>query len=291
MSRIVISTSSSCIHLLNIPHNIQTLPLHIAINNVDFMDGKNVNPTTLTRLILDYPATVAHTTPAAESEVIELLLNLYKQGYKDIFICCLSSQFSNSFDILTKAKHTLASQLNIYIYDTKTLNLDEGALAYEADYLLQQGKSFSEIAARLDEIRQNSTFLFTLYELDYIIKNKKLSAPAGFFANLFDIKPIMEITQAGKIVAKDKIRKIDKALSYLGKEICQFTQGKNAYIYLASGGYQQDVDYFAEILEKEYGLRNLPVIPVSTVSLANHGPRGVAIGAFTGNLPKIVELL
>lgn len=290
MSRIVVSTSSSSLNLLPFSTRIKTLPLHVTINNVEFTDGKNVSPASLTKLMVDFPHSIATTSPATEAEVTAFFLDLYKNGYNEIFVCCLSSQFSQSYQILKSVQQALIDKITIFIYDTKTLNLDEGALAYEADYLLQQGKTFFEITQRLDQLRKSSTFLFTLYDLHYIIQNKKLSAPAGFFANLFDIKPIMEINQAGNIVAKDKVRKIDKALSRLGKEIVTFTQGKASFIYLASGGYQADIDYFADILVHEYGLKNLPVIPVSTISLANHGPRGVAIGAFAGEVPKIAEL-
>lgn len=62
------------------------------------------------------------------------------------------------------------------------------------------------------------------------------------------------------------------------------------FIYLSSGGYQADVDYFAEVLARECGLTNLPVIAVSSISLANHGPRGVSIGAFAGEVPQIAKL-
>ena len=36
----------------------------------------------------------------------------------------------------------------------------------------------------------------------------------------------------GQIVAKQKIRKMDKVLSQLGKDILQFTKDDDAFIYL-----------------------------------------------------------
>lgn len=290
MPSVVVSTSSSCLNLLNIKHDIRILPLHIAINGVDFVDGKNITPSKLAEIMDNSSSSIAMTSPATELEVMAFFLDLYDQGYNEVFVCSLSSQFSQSYKILCTVKQQLADKMLIFIYDTKTLNLHEGALAYEADYLLKQGKNFAEVVIQLDLLRQNSVFYFTLYNLDYIIRSKRLSAPSGFFANLFDIKPIMEINQMGQIVAKQKIRKMDKVLSQLGKDILQFTKNDDAFIYLSPGGYQSDVDYFAEVLARECGLINLPVIPVSSISLANHGPRGVAIGAFVGQVPQIAKL-
>lgn len=289
MSKIVLSTSSSCLDLLNIKHNIKLIPLHVKINGVDFIDGKNINPTRLAQIMKDNPTAVAKTSPPTIEEVTQYFLDLYKKGYTDIFLCCLSSQFSQSYEVFHTVRQSLLDKLNIYIYDTKTLNLNEGALAYEADCLLQEGKSFTEIANALDRLRETSSFLFTLYDLNYIIQNQKLSAPAGFFANLFDIKPLMEINQAGNIVAKNKVRKMDNALEQLGRKTLEFIQDEPSFIYLSSAGYQEDVEYFSQILSKKLELHNLPIISVSSISLANHGPRGVGIGAFAGEIPKIAK--
>jgi hypothetical protein len=40
-----------------------------------------------------------------------------------------------------------------------------------------------------------------------------------------------------------------------------------------------------------FGWHDLPVIRVSTISLANHGLMGTGIGVFYGELPHIVKAL
>lgn len=46
-----------------------------------------------------------------------------------------------------------------------------------------------------------------------------------------------------------------------------------------------------ELLANNYRLHNIPVIPVSTVSLANHGPLGVGLGVYYGEVPRIFKYL
>ena len=170
------------------------------------------------------------------------------------------------------------------------LNLTEATMSYEADSWFKQEKSFAEITRRLDYIRDHSSFLFTLSDLTYITKAGKLSAPASFFANLFDIKPIMEIDKKGFIVAKEKVRKLDNTLRRMA-EITLETAGNDAYIYLSDGGHDFLTTYYARLLYREYGLKDLPVFPVSTISLANHGYKCIGIGSFYGDLPEIVQRL
>lgn len=46
-----------------------------------------------------------------------------------------------------------------------------------------------------------------------------------------------------------------------------------------------------ELLNNHYGLANVPVISVSTVALANHGPTGVGLGVYYGNIPRVFQYL
>lgn len=291
MKRITLGTSSSGLGYLNVPHNIEFIPLHLLINNVDFIDGQNVNPDSFRKIIKTAPNTIARTSPATEDEVIRIFHDLVKRGYQEAFVCTLSSRFSKSYEILKKAKEHFANNIDIYIYDSRTLNIAEGALVYEAECLMKEGWAMDDIATHLDDLRSRSLFLFTLSNLNYIIQNKKLSAPAGFIANLFDIKPIMHIDQKGFITSYKKVRHIDQTLRQMIEATSRIVGNNDAYFYIADGGFEDVRSLFVQILDEEFGLKNPPIIPVSTISLANHGPTGIGIGAFYGKLPRIVQYL
>lgn len=292
MKRITLCTSSSGLgYLEKIPHRIEMIPLHLLINNVDFIDGQNINPDSFRKIMTVAPHTIAKTSPATESEVMRIFANLIKRGYQEVFVCTLSAKFSKSYEILQRAKETLAHQLNIYIYDSRTLNLGEGALAYEADCLMQEGWAMEDIAHHLNDLRSRHLFLFTLSDLDYIIRNKKLSTTAGFFANLLNIKPIMHINEEGYITPYKKVRGIEQTLQKMIEFTGEIVGNNETYFYIADGGFEEVRQLLIQILDEQFGLKNTPIIPVSTISLANHGPTGIGIGAFYGKLPRIVQYL
>ena len=187
MKRIVLSTTSSSLEELNVPHNVEFLRFHIYINNVDFIDGKNINANRLNSIMLQSPAAASSTSPEAVEDIVKKFQELEQRGFTDVFVVTISSAVSESYAHVLAAKAMYKGQLNILVYDSKAAAIMEGALTFEADQLLKQGKSFTEIATRLDEIRRNCTALITVSRLDYLIANKKISTPAGFFANLFDI--------------------------------------------------------------------------------------------------------
>lgn len=185
--------------------------------------------------MLTTPSTRSKTSPASHEEVREQLNKLYEQGYRDVFIVCISSVFSDSYLIISQVAKEFADRMNIYVYDTKMANLGEGALAYEADVMLHEGKSFDEIVRRLDVIRHGSTIQFAVNDLSHLIKNQKLSMAAVFFANLLDIKPILEINQIGEVTVVEKIRRIENSLDYIGINVKKMMQRAN-FTYLISCG-------------------------------------------------------
>lgn len=292
MKRIVLNTSSSGLHYLGIDHQVGMIPLTIQFGDDLFLDdGRQINPNRLSQFMQMHPKEIASTRPLDDLAMNEIFANLYRHNYTDIFVCCLSSKFSKNYDLLMQQKAKYKGEMNIVVYDTKTLNLGEAALAYEADFLVQAGAPFDEIIKRLDELRNNQAFYFTLESLDYIVRNKKLSGAAGFVANLFDIKPVMQITDDGLIIPKDKVRKFERTIRQMARQIGELTAGQTRYLYLADGGIDTLTNYCRAIIKEELGITSLPAIGVSCVSLANHGALGMGLGAFYGPLPRLVQAL
>jgi DegV family protein len=69
------------------------------------------------------------------------------------------------------------------------------------------------------------------------------------------------------------------------------TTNRNAFIYMVDTSIGLHTHEFKRLLANEYGLHDIPVIPISTVALANHGPTGVGLGVYYGEIPRIFEYL
>ncbi|MDO5768088.1 MAG: DegV family protein [Psychrobacter sp.] len=285
MSRIVISTSSSGLDNISISNTIDIIRLRMFINNVEFVDGKNITSERLRMLMTELDCSAVHTTPAPATEITELFTNLYHHGYKEVFITTLSSKLSESYKIIKEVANRFTDRMDIYVYDCKELNICEATLALEAEHLMSEGKSLGQIAQRLDDLRRSHKMLFAIDDLSYLIKNKKLSTTAGFFANMFSIKPVLKMTDEGEIVAVNKIRKIDRALEHIVDEFAAALQHSDTFGYVFSMGRPELDKQFMALIQQRTGIKSLPILPVSNISLANHGPTGVGLGVFIGELP------
>lgn len=290
MSRIVLTTSSSGLDDMDIQHNVELIRLRIHVNDVEFIDGKNINSERLQYLMNEVSHSPVYTSPAPAHEVAMMLSNLQSRGIKEVFITTLSSKVSESYQIISEVAKSFADNMDIYVYDTKDLNACEALLALEADYFMQQGYAMSDIASRLDALRRSHHMLFAADDLSYLIKNKKISGAAGFFANLFSIKPVLQVSKEGEVVPISKIRKIDKAFEYMVNQFAEVLPRKDSFAYILSAGRPDLDSRFIEMLKQRTGVDNIAVLPVSAISLANHGPSGLGLCVFEGDVPQAASM-
>lgn len=289
MRRKIISTSTSSLYNLDIKHNIDLIRLRLYINNVEFIDGLNINNQRLRHLMTDLDSTAVHTSPAPDHEVIELFNSLCDQGYDEIFITTLSSSLSKSYETIKKVAMGFKERIDIYVYDCKDLNFCEAMLALEAEHMTKQGHSMPEIATRLDQIRQNHKMLFTVNNLSQLIKNKKLSATAGYFARMLNIKPVLQMTDDGRIIAIKKIRSLKKAINYILDEFENEISKPDVFTYLLSTGDTKLNNHVINLIKQRTQVKNIPLFPVSTISLANQGPTGFGLCLFSKELPYAIS--
>ena len=291
MKRQVVSTSSSGLDYVDVKHNVELIRLRIYVNNVEFIDGKNITDASLRDLMTQTTRPV-RTAPAPKTEVIELFERLYEQGTKEIFVTTLSSKVSDSHSIISEVASQFVGRMHIYVYDCKDLNICEAMLALEAEKLMAEGVSMADIAKRLDSIRANHKMLFAVEDLTYLINNKKLSGTAGFFANMLSIKPVLQVNDAGEVLPVNKIRKFDRAAKYIVDELAETLRRPDSFAYILSMGRPTLDNQMQALIQERVGIsKPLPVMPVSAISLANHGPTGVALCVCKGEIPHAAKML
>ena len=291
MSRQVVCTSSSGLDYLGLNHDIELIRLRIFMNNVEFTDGKNINLKGLTDLMLRPSYTPTRTSPAPKTEVAELFDKLLYKGVKEVFVVCLSSGISESYATISEVASRYAGKMDIHIYDTKEINICEAVLALEAQRLMKQGATMPDITQRLDVLRASHSMMFALEDLTHLINNKKLSKAGGLIANLLNIKPVLQVTDAGIIEPVNRIRKFERALEHVIDVYADTLRRPDSFAYiLSSGRTLMDVN-FAQMIKDRVGITNLPVLPTSAISLANHGPTGVGLCVFEGEIPESIQRL
>nr|WP_227715563.1 DegV family protein [Moraxella osloensis] len=268
--RLIISTSTSCLNEIGLPSNVKMLPMNIHMGGANYLDGETISLDQMQRALLDNPSLNVTTSAPTENQLIEFFYQLIKEDVQEVLIICLSSSLSQTYNNLLNISSMFSHRMKIYLYDSRTISHGEAVMVLEASKLLNQGATMPEIITQITALRQKMTIYMTVDNLKTMIRTKRISAPAGFFANLFDIKPIVYLDDSGRIVPFEKVRSVDKCILRLAEIVVDEVKGKKGQMYLMSGQLNPYIKPLTMHLAQR-GYADLPVMPIASVSLANIG--------------------
>lgn len=270
MKKMIISTSTSCLDNLGIPDNVKMLPMNIHMGGANYLDGQNLSLDNLSRILLDNPDITLTTSAPSENQLIEFFYQLIKEDVEEVLIICLSSFLSQTYKNLLNISSMFSHRMKIYIYDSRTISHGEAILVQEASRLLNQGMPIPQIISEINRLRDKITVYIAVDNLKSMMRTKRISAPAGFFANLFSIKPIVKVEESGEVVAFEKIRGFEKCLQRLADVSVTAANGKTGKMYVLSGNLNPHTKPLLNYLTLR-GFYDTPVVPIASVSMANIG--------------------
>lgn len=270
MNKMIVCTSSSCIDYLEKPNNVVTLPINVHVGRHSFLDGKNISINDISKQLIHAPKLPVSTSAPTEKQLLEFFLNLIKQGVNEVMVITLSSVLSQTYQNIRAIQTVFGDVLKIHLFDSRIISHAEAILTYEASEMLRMGKSFHEINARLEQIRQNMDMFITVDNLKTMVRTKRVSAPAGFFANLFDIKPIVYTSLSGRLDAFQKIRGFEESMYRVVELIAETSEGKQGSFFTACNTINPYAERFYQVIE-EFGMKNVFHAPIASVCVANVG--------------------
>lgn len=266
----IVSTSTSCLDDLGIPENVKMLPMNIHMGGANYLDGQNLSLDSLSRILLDTPNIDISTSAPTENQLIEFFYQLIKEDVQEVLFICLSSSLSQTYNNLLNISSMFSHRMKIYIYDSRTISHGEAILVQEASRLLKQGTEIPQIITEINRLRDKIHIYLAVDNLKGMIRTKRISAPVGFFANLFGIKPIVKVEYSGQIVAFEKVRSFEKCIERLADAIITAANGKKGTMYVLSGNLNPHTKSLLNYLSLR-GYAKTEVLPAASVSIANIG--------------------
>ena len=156
--------------------------------------------------------TIPSTSAPTVGEAMELIEKCINEGFTDLIMYSISYQLSSIGQMVETLRADFGTQINIHVVDTKTAGYLQGYIALTAKEMVDSGKSVSEIIAYSNYLIENSHAYFVVDNLNYLVKNGRISGAAGFLGGLLKIKPVLEMTKEGKIVSFQKVKTHRKAV-------------------------------------------------------------------------------
>lgn len=276
MKKMIVTTSTSCVGYLDKPANVVVLPLNIQIAGQNYVEHKSIDIDSLYQRLSDNPSLEATTSPPHEGQLLEFFYDLVEQGVEEIMVITLAAKLSKTYQNIRSIQAIFGNRLKIHLFDSRTVGYTEALLVYEASRMLEEEKDFFEIVLQLNRLRDKQRGYMIVDNLKAMIRTKRISAPAGFFANLFSIKPIVYMKDTGEFVPIEKIRTFEKSLYRMVEVASNESRGKRGKFYVAVNDQNAYLPTLHAILS-DFGIKNIAKVPFSSVAIMNAGANSMGI--------------
>lgn len=237
MSKIALMIdANSGIDEVNEQNDVFVVRSGIHFGNENFRDGLTMNSLQFYEKLSENDDLIPSTSMPPIGEVIELIEKLIEEGYTDLIHFPISYALSGTGPAIEALSAEYKDQINIVVFDTKAAAYPQARFGLIADKMVKQGKTVDEILKEMHRIRDNSHAYFVVQDLRYLVKNGRLSGASGFVGNMLKIKPLLELTDEGKIESIEKIRTTKKAIQRLIEKVIDETSKYSDVTYVILHG-------------------------------------------------------
>ncbi len=212
MVRIVIDSTADLAPGLH--REFTVVPLTIRFGNEEYIQGVNLtNAQFYEKLVeCDELPTTSQATPFQFEEVFQEAV----AAGDDVVCITISSALSGTFQSAQIAAAAFPGR--VFAVDSQSVSVGGGILAQYALELKNQGLSAAEIAAVLEEKRDDIRIVALLDTLEYLKKGGRISAAVALAGSLLGIKPVVGL-ENGAVKLLGKARGSKQGNNLLVKEI------------------------------------------------------------------------
>lgn len=181
------------------------------------------------------------------------------EGY-DILHIAFSSALSssyNNFCIAASEAMEEYPECKIIVIDSLSASMGEGLVVYRAMQLKNMGKTIDETADYISNHLQNFVQFFTVDDLNHLYRGGRVSKTTAVIGTLAGIKPILHVSEEGRLIPVGKVRGRKKSLNALVDKIDTYMgsyKNETDVVFLGHGDCPEDAQYVADKVKEKCGL-------------------------------------
>lgn len=226
------------------------------------------------------------TTSQINPEQAREALELFAKEGKDILYIGFSSGLSGSYNSVRMAAEDLKEEypdINIITIDSLCACMGEGLLLYKALELKEHGMSMEEIAKWVEANKLHICHNVTVDDLNHLHRGGRISKTTAVVGSMIKIKPIIHMSDEGKLVVIGKERGRKKSLVSIVDRMEKQMQGyDNDIVMITHGDCIEDAEFVKKQVEERFGIHNVMINGIGSV-IGSHIGAGVVAVFFMGD--------
>jgi fatty acid kinase/fatty acid kinase fatty acid binding subunit len=188
-------------------HRIAIVPLQVVFGDRTFRDRLELKAEEFYRRLRtarELPTT-SQPTPA---DFVRVLRDARAEA-EEVVVVLLSGTLSGTY-ASAQAAVRAAGISGVHLVDSRSASLGVGMLALRGAELAEAGWGGGEIAAELERVRGQSGMLLTVDRYDNLLRSGRVSRGKAWLAGMLDVKPVLSLDPAGRVVPVDRVRGRDQ---------------------------------------------------------------------------------
>jgi DegV family protein with EDD domain len=208
-------------------NQISVVPLKVIIDDKEYIDGE-INPDLVVAALREGKH-VKTSQPAPE-----LFIKAYEEQLKtfsSVICLTISKTLSGTVNSATLGQ-TILDNKNIYVVDTETTINGGQYLSEKMIEFLNEGHQATEALTYLEELKDKGSLVFTIDNLQTLVKNGRIGKISAMIGNVLKIKPILRFRK-GVLDLEHKVRSFKNVMLYLTDEVKKMLNYGNVVVYIA----------------------------------------------------------
>jgi DegV family protein with EDD domain len=266
--------------------NIDVVPLSVEIDEKTYKhypDERQLNVKEFYNLLRDKK--VAKTSLINVGEYLDFFEEKLKAG-NDILYIAFSSALSGSYQSSVIARQELLEKYpdhKIVIIDSRSASMGQGLLIWYAYQKMQEGLSIDEVAKWVEMNKLKLCHLFTVDDLGTLKRGGRLSGTQALLGSLLKVKPVLHVTDEGKLVPIKKARGRKTSLQTIVDIMKEKIENPSEQtIFISHGDDLEDAEYISGLIQEQIGVKAINYGVIGPVIGAHSGPKTIAV-FFIGN--------
>lgn len=254
---------------------VTVVPLRVLLGGKEYRDGVDLTPDAFYRKLREVKELPKTSQPTPHD--LEAAYRAAAQRGPVVGIH-LSSALSGTFQGAAMAVRSVDP--SIRLVDSRSGSGGEALLVLEAVRLSREGAGPDEIVERVERMRLKGETLVALNTLENAVRGGRVSPIAGAAATLLGIKPIVHVTDDGRVEPLDRVRGRGRALQRLLDLAAERrTDWRDARVCVAHGGAEPDARAFADQVRERFDPREVTILPIGA-TIGTYSAEGAILFSF-----------
>lgn len=288
MSKFDIYTDSSC----DLPRemiekfDLKVMQLEVIVDDNAPVLNKDIDEKELYQSLRDGAnAKTAAVTPGYFEEHMRKSLEAGRDILYIGFTSGLSVTYNNGSMIIGELQDEFPDRKILHI-DSLCASVGQGLLVHYAALKREEGADMDAVFQGVMSMKDKIHHQVTVDDLFFLKRGGRISATTAVAGSVLNIKPIIHVTEEGKLDTIGKIRGRKHAMRELVSKMKTNADVDTwKYVFISHGDCEEDAEYLKTMVEEAYPQAEVIVSYVGPVIGAHTGP-GVLALCYLGNVTK-----